>query len=445
MIKFLLYIIYKFYWVSTNLHLISVVENDLDKERETIADKTANIATTVLNHVGFSPSRADIWNRLLIFAVILIVAFLFHIFLDKVVVKVIHVMLKNLKLPWENYLYDHKLLNHIFELLPPFLVQALLPIAFTPEYKTLLSVFYKVISIYIVIIFAHIIISLIHSLFNYHLMKHHTFTSPYKGVVEMSKLVIICLSILVCISILVNIHVTNVITYISAFTAVLVLVFKDTLLGFVAGIQLAQNQMIKIGDWITVDGTSASGTIVDITILTVKIQNFDNTFVFVPAYNLIQNSFQNWAGMYQSGARRMDKAIYIDINTIAETTPDLIEKIKACDYVKKYISDDDYKQYLEFITNGSEAVSTNLGLFRIWIAMMFKADPAITNNFYQIVEDNPCLGCGLPLNMMFFVNTTDWVTYEAEQSRIFERLMKMMPYFNLKQFQFQSMVEQSNK
>ena len=282
MIKFLLYIIYKFYWVSTNLHLISVVENDLDKERETIADKTANIATTVLNHVGFSPSRADIWNRLLIFAVILIVAFLFHIFLDKVVVKVIHVMLKNLKLPWENYLYDHKLLNHIFELLPPFLVQALLPIAFTPEYKTLLSVFYKVISIYIVIIFAHIIISLIHSLFNYHLMKHHTFTSPYKGVVEMSKLVIICLSILVCISILVNIHVTNVITYISAFTAVLVLVFKDTLLGFVAGIQLAQNQMIKIGDWITVDGTSASGTIVDITILTVKIQNFDNTFVFVP-------------------------------------------------------------------------------------------------------------------------------------------------------------------
>ena len=126
---------------------------------------------------------------------------------------------------------------------------------------------------------------------------------------------------------------------------------------------MAQNKMVKIGDWITVSGTAASGTIVDITILTVKIRNFDNTYVFVPAYNLISNSFQNWVGMYETGVRRMNKSIYIDTNSIKETTPELIEKIKNCDLVKKYIADKDYQQYLEMLSSGAEDVSTNLVLF----------------------------------------------------------------------------------
>ena len=252
MIKYLLYkfiiAIYSFFSNCSGLML----ESKLEKEKETLADKTAGVAQDLLNHVGFSPTRADIWNRLLVFLAILIIAFLFHIFLNKVLVKFIHLLLRNLKLPWENYLYEHKLLNHIFELFPPFLIQILLPIAFTPDYDNVLKVLSKIVSIYIVIIFTHIIISLIQSMFKYHLMKHNAVTSPYKGVVEMSKIVIVALCILIIISIIVNIHLTSVITYIGAFAAVIVLVFKDTLLGFVAGIQLAQNKMVKIGDWITV-------------------------------------------------------------------------------------------------------------------------------------------------------------------------------------------------
>lgn len=442
LINIIIYIISSFTYQSNLIGF--AVKDDMKIDQNPIADKTVSLARDFLNHLGFSTTRADIWNRLLIFVIILLIAFVFYMLINKVLVKVIHIILRKLKITWENYLYEHNFFNHVLGIIPPVIVLILLPLAFSPEYSGWLRVVSKIVSLYIVLVVSHILISFIHSMYDYHLQKQNATASPYKGVVEMLKIVVIAITVLLMIGIVVNVKITNIITYLSAFAAVLVLVFKDTLLGFIAGIQLAQNNMLKIGDWITVNGTAASGTIVDITILTVKIQNFDNTYVYVPAYSLVSGSFQNWSGMYETKSRRMSKSLILDIKSVNKTTQELIAKLKTSDIIKKYITDNDYKLFINILDSGSDVASTNLGLYRVWLSFMMIADPAINNNLYQIVENEPSDGAGLPINIMFWVNTTVWKEYEDQQSRIYEKFMIALESFDLSLFQYKNMVVTNN-
>lgn len=398
------------------------------------------IARAFLNDLGFSTNRPDFWDRFVIFIAILIVAYLLYLLFDKVLIRIIHYIVTHTKTNWDLILYKNKFFRRTFGLIPPIVILLLIPLAFSADYAKLLSLIQKGINIYVVIICARIFISLVQTVFDYYLVKNELKNSPYKGVVEMARILIIIFATLAVIGIILNLKISGVITGLSAFAAVLVLIFKDTLLGFIAGIQLTQNKMIHIGDWITVPNTEANGNVIDITILTVKIQNFDNTFVFVPAYTLVTNSFQNWIGMSKSGVRRIKKSIIIDIHSIHKTDDALLQRVYGDPLIQKYLTKEGITTFEQDKKTDQKALQTNLGLFRIWVTLMLQDDDEVSNEPYLIIQDLPSNGAGLPLQFNFFINTTDWDRYEKSQSRIYEQMMSVLPEFGLRQFQFSDWV-----
>lgn len=401
-----------------------------------LPDEILKIAKHFLTSMGFSSSRADLWDRFLVLLTILFIAFLLYLLFNKVLIRIVHYIVTHTSTHWDIILYRRKFFHRVFGLIPPLVILLLLPLAFSSGYSKILSFLEKLINIYLTVISAKILISIIESAFDYYLMKHQMATSPYKGVVEMTRLFIQTIMLLAIIGIIMNLKLTGVLTGLSAFAAVLILIFKDTLLGFIAGLQLAQNNMVKIGDWITVPNTLANGTVTDINILTVKVQNFDNTYVYVPAYTLISSPFQNWDGMVQSGVRRIKKAILIDVSTIRRPDEDELNKVFADTTVSQYISADDYAQLQKDMKTHIPNIDTNLGLFRLWTRMFLVHHPNVTNDPYLIIHDLASDGTGLPVELIFFITTTDWNNYENIQSLIFEQIMSMLSHFDLRQFQF---------
>ncbi|MEG1587556.1 MAG: mechanosensitive ion channel [Bacteroidales bacterium] len=407
------------------------------------SDKVLKTARQALSDAGISPGQTDLWDRMLIFASILLLAFLIYLLFNKVLIRIVHNIVTHTTTRWDLILYNNKFFRRFFGLIPPITILLLLPLAFSSDYAKLLNWLEKGISIYVTIIFARILISALQSAFDYYLLKQDIKASPYKGVVEMGRLFIIIMACLIIAGVLMNIKISHVVTGLSAFAAVLVLVFKDTLLGFIAGIQLAQNKMIHIGDWITVPNTLANGTVTDISILTVCVQNFDNTLVYVPAYTLVTSSFQNWIGMSQSGVRRIKKSIILDVHSITRTTPEILEKVYADPLIQQYLTQEGLTSLEQDIKTDHKALQTNLGLFRVWVTLMLKEDEKVSNEPYLIIQDLPSDGAGLPLQFIFFINTTDWNLYEKIQSRIYEQMMSVLPEFGLRQFQFNQWVETS--
>lgn len=405
-------------------------------QQTSFSDKILQKVKLILNDLGFSNSRADVWDRVLILLFIILLAYLSYLFFSKVLIRLVHYIVTHTKTKWDLYLYRRKFFQRLFGFIPPLVVFILLPLAFSSDFKRFLNFLELLINIYLTIIGAKILISMVEAAFDYYLMKNELAASPYKGVVDMSRMFIQAITILAIIGLILNMKLSAVITGLSAFAAILVLVFKDTLLGFIAGIQLTKNQMIRIGDWITVPNSKADGNIIEINILTVKIQNFDNTFVYVPCYTLLTAPFQNWNGMIDSGVRRVSKAIRIDVSTIIKPDEALLDKIYADPYVKSFLGEKEYASFLACRAPGNPDSDTNLSLFRSWLKSYMTVHPDITNEPYLIVRDLPADGAGLPIELMFFVNTTIWADYERIQSLTFEQIMMMIPRFGLRQFQF---------
>ena len=400
------------------------------------AEKLLGWAKDLLAHMGLATEHTDIWERTMIFTGILLVAFVVWLILNKVIIQIIHYAVDHAAHTINRILYKNKFFTRLFGLIPPLLVLILLPLAFTEDYVKTLIWMEKCISIYICIVVARILISLLQSGFDLYLERENIEQSIYKGVVEMGRLIIVGMCALTITGILLNFKIAQVITTLSASAAVLLLVFKDTLLGFVAGVQLAQNKMIHIGDWIVVPGTPANGNVVDISILTVVVQNFDNTLIYVPAYTLVSNSFQNWIGMSQAGVRRVKKAIMIDVRSITLADQALLDRVYADPLVNRYLTKEGIAGFADDRNSDPKDLQTNLGLFRVWVRLMLMEDAQVSPQPYKIIQGGAAEGAGLPLTLNFFINTTDWNTFENAQSRIFEQIMTALPNFGLSQFQF---------
>lgn len=411
----------------------------LEAHPSKFADKVLDTAKHLLADIGMSTTNGtDLWERLFIFTSIILIAFLLYLLFNKVLIHVVRIIVDHTDHQFDNMLFNNKFFHRIFGLLPPLLVDILLPLAFSSDYEKTLIWLQKGISVYAAIMVARILIALLQSIFDYYMFKENITASPYKGLVEMGRLIIIAMATLVVAGILLNFKIGQVVTTLSAFAAVFMLVFKDTLLGFVAGIQLATNKMVHIGDWIVVPNTLANGNVIDISILTVCVQNFDNTLVYVPAYTLVTNSFQNWIGMSDSGVRRIKKPILIDVYSITRTTPEMLNKIYADPLVQRYLTKEGLTTLEDDIKTDQQALQTNLGLFRVWVRLMLTEDKQVSPEPYMIIQIQPSEGSGLPLMLNFFINTTDWDAYERAQSRLYEQMMSMLPEFGLRQFQYDS-------
>lgn len=334
-------------------------------------------------------------------------------------------------------LIQHHVLIHCSHIIPPLVILALLPFAFTEDSRFSIIVF-RALLIYTTYVVCKAICSVTSFIWTRFDETRNSKNLPLRGILDTIIGILWFIAIIICISILVDKSPVKLLTGLGAFAAVLMLVFKDSILGLVAGLQLSQNDMLRVGDWIVVPSTIANGIVVDVTLTAVKVQNFDNTIVTLPPYTLISSSFQNWRGMSESGCRRIARAVIIDSDTIVASTPELIAKVTAKypiikAYVEKLTSlgHPDYATGLA-VVNGTN--DTNLGLFRAYMCQWLLNNPAIRNDEQILVRVMDPSGQGIPLQIWCFTATTNWTAYEAIQSAVMEHVAVTAADFGLRLF-----------
>jgi miniconductance mechanosensitive channel len=236
----------------------------------------------------------------------------------------------------------------------------------------------------------------------------------------MLKIVAICIGAIIIVSIIIDKDPTKLLAGLGASAAVLMLVFKDSIMGLVAGVQLSANDMLRPGDWIEMPKYGADGTVIDVTLTTIKVQNWDKTITTIPPYALVSDSFQNWRGMFDSGGRRIKRSIYIDMNSV-----------KFCD--KEQLEAFAKKGMLTETENSGHEV--NLTLFRQWLEEWLRKHPKVNKEMIIMVRQLQPTPQGTPLELYFFFNGTAWVDYEHFQAEVFEYILAMIPEFGLRVFQ----------
>jgi miniconductance mechanosensitive channel len=244
---------------------------------------------------------------------------------------------------------------------------------------------------------------------------------PLKGIYQMLKIIAIMLGAIVIISVLVGKSPVVILTGLGVVAAALTFVFQDTILGLVAGVQLSANDMLKPGDWIVAPKYGADGTVIDVTLTTVKVRNWDMTITTVPPYALVKDSFQNWRGMFDSGGRRVKRSIDIDINSIKFCTPEQLALYEK-------------NGWLEGIDD-VEGEMVNLRVFRNYLEGYLRTHALVHQEMTQIVRQLQPTSHGLPIELYFFTTDTRWVAYEKIQASIFEHVFAMLPVFGLRIFQ----------
>lgn len=324
---------------------------------------------------------------------------------------------------WNTLLMKRKVFHHLVHTLPAFLVYVLLPMAFVRG-KELLVISQKICAIYIVVSLLLALNGLLLMVLDIFNAKESMKNRPMKGFVQVLQVLLFFVAGIIVISILVNKSPASLFAGLGASAAILMLVFKDTILGFVAGIQLSANDMVRPGDWITLPSGGANGIVQEITLNTVKIQNFDNTISTVPPYTLVNTPFQNWRGMAESGGRRVMKNITLDLNTLQFCTPEMLDR-----YRKEIPLMADYRP-------ADGVIPTNSQVYRVYIERYLCSLPVVNQELDLIITQKEATMYGLPIQVYFFSRNKVWKEYECIQSDIFDHLLAMVPKFDLKLYQY---------
>ena len=324
---------------------------------------------------------------------------------------------------WDTLLIKRRVIHNLVHAIPGILVYALLPMAFIRG-KELLLISQKVCAVYIVFVLLLAINGFILVAMDIYNHREVSKNRSIKGFVQVLQVLAFFIGGIVIIAILVNKSPATLFAGLGASADILMLVFKDTILGFVAGIQLSANDMLRPGDWITVPGSNANGIVQEITLNTVKIQNFDNTISTIPPYTLVNNSFQNWRGMVESGGRRVMKSIFLDLNTIKFCTPEMLDNMR-----KEIPLLADYKP--------DEGVTpTNSQMFRVYVERYLTSLPVVNTDLDLIISQLQSTEYGVPIQIYFFSRNKVWKEYERIQSDIFDHFFAMIPLFELKVYQY---------
>jgi miniconductance mechanosensitive channel len=265
---------------------------------------------------------------------------------------------------------------------------------------------------------------------------------PIKGYLQVVKIIVFVFVGVVVISMLLGRSPWIILSGMGAMTAVLILIFKDSILGLVASLQLSMNDMVRIGDWIEMPKYGADGDVIDITLHTVRVQNFDKTIVTIPAYSLISDAFKNWRGMQESSGRRIKRAINIDMQSIRFCTPEELDQYEKIQYLNEYITTrrrevDEYNREHNIDTsvpiNGRKL--TNIGTFRAYVVGYLRNHPKINQEMTFLIRQLPPGEHGLPIEIYVFSNDQVWANYEAIQADIFDHILAVVPIFGLRVFQ----------
>ena len=348
-------------------------------------------------------------------------------------------LIRKTKTKYDDYFLGKKLEKRIAFLIPVYMIQGLI-YAVAPDLDMLDGFIFALARIGEITTFTGIIISITDSISDIYNSFDVSKNKPMKGFMQVAKIIAIMICILLVIGVIINKDMKDLLIGLGTLSAVLMLVFKDPILGFVGGIQLTSNDMVRIGDWI-VKG-EADGNVIDVGLTTVKVKNWDNTIATIPTYTLISDPFINWRGMTESGGRRISRSIIIDLDTIKFCTPEMLEKYKQFQLVSKYI-DKKEAEIAEYnkknnidtssLVNGRR--QTNIGIFRAYLTEYIKQNPNLNHNLTMLVRQKDPTEFGVPLQVYCFSAKTDWLSYEAIQNDIFDHIYAVINQFDLKIYQ----------
>ena len=331
-----------------------------------------------------------------------------------------------------NELISHKVISRCSHIIPPLVIIAFIPFAFENE-ASIRTAILRLSVVYLFISIAIGLCSILTFLWTRYDTYKNTRNLPLKGVLNVGKGIVWMVILIISVSVLIDRSPTVLLTGLGAFAAALMLIFKDSILGFVAGIQISQNDMLHVGDWVIVPGTIANGIVIDVTLSVVKIRNWDNTIVMLPPYSLVSSSFQNWRGMSDSGARLISRSIPIDNSSIKAATPALISEIhdklpEFASFISQSASSTIYNKGVAAINGTTE---TNLGLLRAYACQYIVSHPMVATDKQILVRLMEGDASGIPLQLYCFAATTDWTLYEAIQSEIVEHIISICPTFHI--------------
>lgn len=377
----------------------------------------------ILINWGVDPKFANMFDETIIAILMLILAVGLDYLCQAIIVGSIRKIASRTHFQWDTLAIKRKVVHNIVHSLSGILVYVLLPMAFIHG-KELLFISQKICSIYIVFVLLLAINGFILVVMDLYNQRPVNKNRPIKGFMQVLQVLAFFIGGIIIVAILMGKSPATLFAGLGASAAILMLIFKDTILGFVAGIQLSANDMLRPGDWITLPSSNANGIVTEITLNTVKIQNFDNTISTIPPYSLVNNPFQNWRGMTESGGRRVMKSIYLDLTTIKFCTPEML---------------DSYRKAIPLLTDYQpdiDTVPTNSQVFRVYIERYLKSLPIVNQELDLIISQLQSTEYGVPIQVYFFSRNKAWKEYECIQSDIFDHLFAIVPLLDLKVYQY---------
>jgi len=390
---------------------------------------------------GLAPDRAEL--AVLAGGILLLVflAWSANYAAKHVILRAVSVVVRRTRFQWDDVMLQTGVFTRLSHLAPAMVLNALGP-AVLGESPEVLGGVRMAVNLYLILIWLSVFFALLDALLELAERSGRAERMPVKGFTQATKLVLALLALILALATVLGKSPVYLLSGLGALTAVLVLVFRDAILGFVAGIMISVNQMVRVGDWIEMPKAGADGDVIDISLTTVKVQNWDKTISTIPTYDLISESFKNWRGMTEAGGRRIKRAINLDLRSVRFADEAMLARWHQVDLLRDYldekqreIEEDNRARGTDLSILGNGRRLTNLGTFRAYCVAYLRAHPRIRQDLTFLVRQLDPTAQGLPLEIYVFSNDIRWANYEAIQADIFDHLLAVVGQFDLQVYQ----------
>ena len=403
--------------------------------------KYIHLFKNILSKIGLNDNISNFIAESISFVTLILVSILIYYAVVYIIRKTLNVFIEKSPSKRDDILLKNKVFKRLCLLIPAYIIRYNI-VAAIPSFPILSSTIILFTKIYEVFVYSRVLDGILTTLNDIYDTYEVSKSKPIKGFIQVLKTIIYIVCFLLIIAILTGKQLSNILIGLGTLSAVLMLVFKDPILGFVGGLQLTVNDMLRIGDWIVMEKSKADGEVLEIGLTTVKVQNWDMTITTIPTYTLISDSFTNWRGMENSGGRRIARSFVIDIDTVKFCTPEMLERYKKYQLVTNYIIEKE-KEVEEYnktnnidnsnLVNGRR--QTNIGIFRAYLTEYLANCPYINKDMTFMIRQLAPTEFGIPMQVYAFSSNKEWIKYENIQSDIFDHIFAVVPMFDLKIYQ----------
>ncbi len=395
-----------------------------------------------LEGAGMSEASASDFGQFGSLLLIILISYLAYKIGLKIIRQILLPIFRKSKNQFDDILVNYKFFRRLSFFIPLLVVYIFIEETLV-DYPLVVNAVKSIVETSFIILFVLILDSLLSTTNDFYDRFEVSKDRPIKGIIQVIKIVIYIFGLLAVVGSLFNTEITSILLSLGTLSAVLMLIFRDPILGFVGGLQLVFNKMVRIGDWVSMPKFGADGTVLEISLTTVKVQNWDMTIITIPTYSLISGSFQNWRGMEESGGRRIKRSVNLNMESVKFCTSEMLDKFRKISVITDYIDTTEQKVVAHneksgidpsILVNGRR--QTNLGVFRAYLKAYLRNRSDIHSNMTFLVRHLQPTEKGLPIEIYVFTKTTAWADYEGIQADIFDHILAVIPEFELQVYQF---------